>query len=311
MYNCNKVSIILRTKNREFFFRRAVKSILNQTYKGYHVYIVNDGGCVDYIKNSMSLLMGHERSKFSIIDLPKSTRRGGALSIGINSSFEEYIHVHDDDDTLEPEFLEKMVSYLDNDKNEIYSAVICSNYDVYETCVDGIYREVERSDRNGQRTGSVMDYGLYLSGLTAIVPIALLFRRKFIRLSGGANPCLDYGEDTDLFKRLLLYGDVGIVNDFLCSYCWPVSLDDDGRTTLDSRSKRECDYQNIMYDNVCIREAMFGNSILKDLQVELIKHRLMGNHQSSILLQNLTLLEESFFKMIEAINNLLEQKNHR
>ncbi len=45
-----KVAIIMRTKDRNIFLKRAIESVINQTYKDWILVIVNDGGNLDDIQ---------------------------------------------------------------------------------------------------------------------------------------------------------------------------------------------------------------------------------------------------------------------
>jgi len=42
--NDGSVAIIMRTKNRPILLARALKSVLEQEYQNWHLYLINDGG---------------------------------------------------------------------------------------------------------------------------------------------------------------------------------------------------------------------------------------------------------------------------
>ncbi|MCK7514857.1 MAG: glycosyltransferase family 2 protein [Desulfobacterales bacterium] len=46
----SKVSIIIRTKNRLLFLKRAIEDIQNQTFQNWEAVVVNDGGDVQEIE---------------------------------------------------------------------------------------------------------------------------------------------------------------------------------------------------------------------------------------------------------------------
>ena len=49
-----KVAIITRTKDRQVLLRRAVLSVINQTYSDWIHVIVNDGGCSEVVEQSVA-----------------------------------------------------------------------------------------------------------------------------------------------------------------------------------------------------------------------------------------------------------------
>ena len=58
----NDVAVVIPYYNGEkFFIKRTIESILNQTYKNFKLYLVNDGSC--------------EEKKQMLIDLVKRFRR--------------------------------------------------------------------------------------------------------------------------------------------------------------------------------------------------------------------------------------------
>lgn len=298
-----KVAIILRTKDRPLYLRRAIRSILNQTYTGYHVYVVNDGGSYDKIQQVFSSLSEGEKERFSFINLPVSTKRGGALAIGVNSASEDYIHIHDDDDTLEPEFLERTVSYLDDDKEKIFSGVVTSNYDVGEQIIGDEIIEVSRRDDHGKRKGTVLKYSLYLAGLVAIAPISFLFRREAIKYVGSVNPNMDYIEDSEFFIRIMQYADIGIIQDILCSYHWKASSEN--KEHFITPSLEECIHGVLVYKNKIVRDALSGKGTAKFLQAQALKDKTINGHYNDIISRHLTELNKSFMELVTILNEFI------
>ncbi|OGZ27135.1 MAG: hypothetical protein A2365_00500 [Candidatus Nealsonbacteria bacterium RIFOXYB1_FULL_40_15] len=105
------VSIIISTCNRANYLKKAVASILGQTYKNIELIIVDNGssdGTAELAKNLNC------RKKY-IFNEPDSFSRGASSNIGIKNSSGKYIARLDDDDWWsDPKKLEKQVLFLEN-----------------------------------------------------------------------------------------------------------------------------------------------------------------------------------------------------
>lgn len=303
MADISKVAIILRTKNRPIFVKRAIQSIIGQTFKDWKVYVINDGG--DNISNVIKKCVTPEEwEKFVFVDLPFSSGRGGALSIGLNICMEEYVHIHDDDDTLEPDFLERTCQYLENDKNDIFVGVATSNYDVLEELKDDRIVVCEKTDRGGLKVGSIIDYSLYLSHIGVVLPICFLFKRKFLKSVGGVDINMNQMEDYDLFLRLMQYGEIGIISDFLCSYHQRRPT---GSVADNSRHEKNYDY-HVEYRNNIIRDAIENKSSLKSLQSHFIHGRTINDFHTHHLMVQMNNLTKSFTEMTQILSEILKKK---
>ena len=108
-----KIAFITRTKNRPLMLERAMTSIMGQTLSSWIHVIVNDGGSKTEIDQ---LVIKHRKAykgKLKIIHLSKSIGMEGASNVGINSCSTDFIHIHDDDDTLSSTYLEKCFKLLE------------------------------------------------------------------------------------------------------------------------------------------------------------------------------------------------------
>ena len=107
------VSVIMLTFNREQFIRRAIDSILRQTWHDFEYIIVDNGSTDD---------SGHIAEEYAAIDsrLRVIHRQRGNIGVGRNTGLDaaqgRYITFVDDDDWAEPDFLEFLLNLLqDND----------------------------------------------------------------------------------------------------------------------------------------------------------------------------------------------------
>lgn len=106
-----KVAVIVPTYNREIELRRALRSILCQTYQDFSIFVIGDH-CTDKTEVMIKLL---NSPKIIWKNLERNYGRGGAIprNIGIKMSQSLYIAYLDDDNYWYPNHLRNLVSLLD------------------------------------------------------------------------------------------------------------------------------------------------------------------------------------------------------
>lgn len=119
-----KVSIIIPAYNSSRFLKRAIGSILAQTFRDWELLIVDDCS-----KDSTPLIV-EEYSKFDKrVKLFKTDHNSGGFAIpkniGIENSKGKYIAFLDHDDEWFPEKLEKQLSVFENSRDEKLGLVSC------------------------------------------------------------------------------------------------------------------------------------------------------------------------------------------
>jgi len=106
------VAIIVRTKSRPALLRRAMRSIVAQTFQDWEAIIVNDGGSPDDV---IEVLAEHDSSiqaRVKVVHNADSVGRWPAANLGINASESALLVLHDDDDSWHPDFLDESVAFL-------------------------------------------------------------------------------------------------------------------------------------------------------------------------------------------------------
>ena len=116
-----RVSVILPTFNRPELLRRALASVLGQTYRQFEIVVVNDAGAdVENIINEMN-------SSGKIIYVRHDRNRGLAASrnTAIRLARGKYIAYLDDDDIYYPDHLETLVRRLETECCEVAYTDAC------------------------------------------------------------------------------------------------------------------------------------------------------------------------------------------
>jgi len=101
------VSVIIPTYNRPLFLRRAIRSVLRQTWQDLEVIVVNDGG-IDLEETVPEL----ENSKVKYIKLESNRERSAARNVALTQATGRYISYLDDDDIFYPNHIALLVNFL-------------------------------------------------------------------------------------------------------------------------------------------------------------------------------------------------------
>ncbi len=212
------VSVIIPTHNRKVYLQEAVDSILAQTYTDYEIIVV-ENGCAPEAECIVADL-GDPRVRYAYSPEPN---RSLARNLGAQISHGRYLAFLDDDDRFLPTYLERQVSFLEN--NLSIGLVGCGAFLVDETGQRfGEWRLWELSPK--------LDLVSCFPGCY-LMPTATVIRHPWYERAGGQDPALPPAEDTDLFLRLMLAG---------CKMAWQKELLCEYRVHLGSSQKDAATY---------------------------------------------------------------------
>lgn len=124
------VTVILPTKNRLLLLRRAIESVIAQTYPWIEIVVVNDGGvCAESVVREF----GSTRL-IRYLSSDQSCGPGAARNLAIRISRGEFIAYLDDDDIYYPQHVEILAGYLASNPNRgaVYSLAKISNHDGFD-----------------------------------------------------------------------------------------------------------------------------------------------------------------------------------
>lgn len=267
-----KIGVLVRTKNRNMFLERALQGIIQQTFSNWHIYIVNDGGDKTAFEHILEKYRSHLDKKVTLAHCDSSCGRGTASALLLSMCVEDYLILHDDDDSLEPTFFQKTIDFLEKDHQKTFCGVTTSNYDVFEH-VEGQQVVIDQKlDTMGLKNGDIVDLGLYLVRAFVIIPISFVFRRESMLQAGNVVPGMNFMEDYDFFLRLLQTGEIGIISEFLCSYHHRKPTG-----TAQDMSRNEKPFnQETAYRNDVIRNAIHGKDNISHLQAILSQNKMIN-----------------------------------
>ena len=192
----SQVTVILRTKDRPGFLRRALADVAAQSYTDANVIVVNDGGnraSVEAVVAESALA-----ARCVVFDTTSPGGRCAAANLGVRTATSPYVVLHDDDDLWHPDFLSTTVSWLD--ANPDAAGVATATEIHYEEWASETWSTVERvrfwPDMRRISLGEMVE-------INRIVPISFLYRRAVHDDVGWYDESLDTVEDWDLYLRIL------------------------------------------------------------------------------------------------------------
>ncbi len=212
--NQPKVAIITRTMDRPMILRRALLSVHEQTFRDYVQIVVCDGGDIDLIHHTIAST-NVEHEKIILVDNGKNRGMEAASNVAIAATDSEYIVIHDDDDTWQPEFLQRMVGFLDEDTSQNYGGVLCKSLYVSESVhPDGIQVHGVWPYRDDLRPPTVQG----MMNMNTFAPISFLFRRKVYEEIGGFHEDYPVLGDWEFNLRFLERCDIALIEEYLANY---------------------------------------------------------------------------------------------
>jgi glycosyltransferase involved in cell wall biosynthesis len=205
----------MRTKNRALFLDRAVSSVLAQTFSNWTLIIVNDGGDLAEVERVLAHHAPHLGSRLVVVHHPVSVGMEAASNAGIRRAATDYILIHDDDDSLEPGFLEATVGFLDSPEGSAYQGVASKVTRVVERVIDGRI-VVDRRERYRPEIESIELSAMANRNL--LCPISFVYRRAVHETIGYYDESLPVLGDWEFYLRFLAKHDVHLLPAALANY---------------------------------------------------------------------------------------------
>jgi glycosyltransferase involved in cell wall biosynthesis len=202
-----QISVIIPVYNRADVIGRAVDSALNQTLKPIEIIVVDDGSTDDPEK--VLNKYGDE------VRLIKQSNAGpsAARNHGISAAEGEYIAFLDSDDAWLPDKLERQVSMIVSDKVSFLITDSCG----FSGCSQKstTFQKSIFTDLLQQKYPFVKDCFEMLVEQNFIHLSTVVIEKKWLADAGGFDEKMNVAEDTDLWLRLSLHHQIGIIPEVL------------------------------------------------------------------------------------------------
>lgn len=201
-----RVAIITRTKDRPRLLRRALESILAQSFSGWSLVIVNDGGARSEVDELLVEYADRLAGRADVIHNVEGRGMEAASNQGIRASTGEFIAIHDDDDEWAPEFLAETVAHLDAHPED--GGVTVQTEIVFERLTDEGREVQDRVPLEPQMQAVTL---VDLLHYNRFVPISFLFRRSAYDALGGFDESLPVVGDWEFHLRFVVAHRIGFV----------------------------------------------------------------------------------------------------
>lgn len=209
------VSIVTPCYNGEQYLDRFFYSILNQTYPNLELVFINDGSTdrTEEVVNSFRGALETKGVRF-IYRYQENAGQAAALNCGLKLFTGEYLTWPDSDDEISPEFIEKMVAFLEMHPEEVYCAGKAVSVQEEDPSTATVVREKRK--RTGRLTffeDILFVRNVFFPGYlvkTAAVDVAIP-KREIYTGTGGQNAQI-------LLPLAWHYGEPGYVEDSIYKY---------------------------------------------------------------------------------------------
>ncbi|MDE6407528.1 MAG: glycosyltransferase family 2 protein [Anaeroplasmataceae bacterium] len=174
MENKPLVSVIMPVYKVEEFVGKTIESVLNQTYKNIEFYAVDDGSpdksgeiCEEYAKKDERLIVLHQTNAGA------PAARNSAIKLAKG----KYLYFIDSDDFIDPEMIETMVQYAE--ENELDLVVTGFKMEYFQSGKDITY-ETKSPHRIYELEEFKKEAHLYLNNSLLSLPWNKLFKNEII-----------------------------------------------------------------------------------------------------------------------------------
>jgi len=184
------VSVIIITYNGRMYIKKAIESVLRQTYKNIEVIIVNDGSTDE----TLEIISGFRKTDSRITILTNKINLGCAktLNKGAIMAHGKYIARLDDDDSwFDRRKLERQICFLEKNCN-------------YVLVGDGVIKIDKKGEEIDRYLFPEKDKDIRKSILLGnlFVHSTVVFRRNIFEKVGGYDEYFDFFADWDLWLKL-------------------------------------------------------------------------------------------------------------
>ena len=201
------VSAIITTYKREpHILKRALESVINQTYKEIEIIVVDDSPS-DYLRRDEieKMVNCYENVKYIKHETPQGACV--ARNTGMNQSHGEYIAFLDDDDEWYPQKIEQQLNAFVNDK---IALVYCGN-DVIDDDT-GVFKHDKRKFVSGMIFDSLIE-----DNFIGSTSYPLLRKDRLVEI-GGFDALMQSSQDYDVWLRIEKKFEVTYIEESLVLY---------------------------------------------------------------------------------------------
>ena len=194
------------------YLRRALDSMLEQTFTDFEAVVINDG--IKDASYNMLLEYAARDSRIRLIENEVNLGLAASLNRGIEVCRGKYIARMDTDDICLPDRLEKQVEYMDSHPDIMFAGAWADSFDNDENEITVNWRPVMCS-REEYRIR------LFFSNDPLLLHPTVIFRKSFLQKNSlyySEDPLYRYSEDYEMWTRCADYGAAAVIEQVLLKY---------------------------------------------------------------------------------------------
>ena len=208
-------SVIMPLYNKAPYVRKAVESVVGQTYTDWELVVV-DNGSTD---GSGEVVAGFSDARIRMVRLAENIGPGGARNYGVAESAVPWICFLDADDWWEPTFLEEMAGLIERHPD---AGIYGTGYYIVK---NGKKRLAPIGVEDNFTEGEINYCQVYAKTLCMpLTSISVAMPRGVFEECGGFKTHLRLGEDFDLWIRIALKHRAVLLNKPLSNYNQDVAV---------------------------------------------------------------------------------------
>ncbi len=204
------VSVIIPVYNCEFFIKKAIESILFQTYRNLEIIILNDAST----DNSERKILEFNDPRIKYFSFKENSKKVGIVNFAFKIAKGDYIVFQDADDWSNENRIERQVFEFFSDSN----LLICfTGYELVGTLRDGIiYRESDFLLKEEFHNKGFLNNSIYQPTVCA----TMMFKASVLKELKGYHDWFigRMGEDMHLVYRILKLGKGKTISESLYFY---------------------------------------------------------------------------------------------
>jgi glycosyltransferase involved in cell wall biosynthesis len=209
------VAVVIRTKDRPLLLRRALRSVIEQSFDDWQIILVNDGGAKGPVDDTVAAHAEQLQNRISTIHHDRPKGMEAASNVGVAASRSDYLAIHDDDDSWHQDFLRETVEFMRRSKVAGLGGVVSRTLRIVERIDADQVIELRREPFN-EWLNAVTLYRM-LSG-NSFPNLSFLFERSAYDKVGGFREDLPVLGDWEFNIRFLQSYDIGVIPKALAYY---------------------------------------------------------------------------------------------
>lgn len=197
------ISVVIPTCNRASMLKRALDSVLKQTFDDIEIFVVDDASS----DNTPEVIKNYLNDRVHYIRLDESKGANFARNLAVSKTQGQYIAFLDDDDVWMPEKLRKQMMVFEADSS---IGLVYTGVEVIHTGYSNIYHTSPKL--RGNLSKSILTFN-YIGSTSSVMVKRAVFER-----AGGFDINLPQLQDYDLWIRICQISNIGYVSASLIKY---------------------------------------------------------------------------------------------